>query len=103
VAQTSGCTTVTIVALLFAAMGSVVDELTVAVLDIGPAVDGEVTVIVMVADPPCAIVPVSEQVTVVVPEQAHPAGAFAETKVVVAGMVSTTCTVEALAWPRFCT
>jgi hypothetical protein len=78
------------VALLLAATGSAVVELTVAVLVIGPAVNGDVTVIVRVADAPCAIVPVSEQVTVVVPEQAHPAGAFAETKVVVAGRVSTT-------------
>jgi hypothetical protein len=78
------------VALLFAATGSAVAELTVAVLVMGPAVDGEVTVIVMVAEAPSAIVPVSEQVIVVVPEQDQPAGAFAETKVVVAGMVSAT-------------
>jgi hypothetical protein len=81
---------VTTVALLFVATGSVVLELTVAVLEIGPAEEGDVTVIVIVADAPCAIVPVSEQVTVVVPVHVQPAGAFAETKVVPAGIVSTT-------------
>ena len=64
--------------------------------------DGYVTEIVIVAEAPFAIAPVSAQVTVAVPVQVHPAGAFAETKVVPAGMVSFTCTVVALAWPRFC-
>src|SRR5208337_1309496 len=91
------------VALLLVATGSGVDELTVAVLVIGPVVIGDVTVIVMVAEAPCAIVPASEQVTVAVPEHVHPAGPFAERNVVVPGMVSATCTVAALAWPRFCT
>jgi hypothetical protein len=75
---------------LFAATGSVVVELTVAVLDIGPDADGLVTEIVMIAEAPCAIVPVSEQVTVALPKHVHPAGAFADTNVVPVGMVSTT-------------
>jgi hypothetical protein len=85
------------VELLLEATGSAVEELTVAVLVIGPGVDGDVTVIVMLAAAPCGIVPVSEQVTVGVPAHVHPAGAFAETNDVVAGMVSTTCTVAAFA------
>src|SRR5580658_2513789 len=90
VAQTKGCTTVTTVTLLFEETGSVVDVLTVAVLEIGPEVEGVVTVIVIVPIAPCAIVPVREQVIAVVPEHAHPAEPVADTRVVPVGIVSAT-------------
>jgi hypothetical protein len=70
----------------------------------GPEIAGDVTVMVIVPVAPCAIVPVSEQVTVTVPEQAHPAEPLEDTKTVPVGIVSVTCTVVAEeACPRFWT
>jgi hypothetical protein len=61
--------TVTVdVAALFAGFVSVFEDVTVAVFDTGPVVDGSVRVSAIVAAPPLLIVP-SEQVTVVVPLQ----------------------------------
>src|SRR5271168_3206377 len=90
VAQTSGCTTVMTVAELFALTGSVVEELTVAVLLIGPVAVGDVTVIVMVPVALSARVPVKEQEMAVAPAHVHPAEPVAETSVVPAGIVSAT-------------
>ena len=103
VAQTKGCTTVITVALLLEETGSVVDVLTVAVLEMGPEVEGDVTVIVIVPVAPCAIVPVREQVIAVVPVQVHPVEPVADTRVVPVGIVSATCTAAAEVCPRFCT
>src|SRR5208282_120242 len=95
VAQTKGCTTVTTVALLLVETGSVVALLIVAVLEIGPEVEGVVTVMVIVPVAPCAIVPVREQVIAVVPVQVHPVEPVADTRAVPVGIVSATCTVAA--------
>src|SRR5580658_415822 len=103
VAHTNGCTTVTTVVLLLAETGSVVVLLTVAVLEMGPELEGVVTVMVIEPTAPCAIVPVREQVIAVVPEQVQPVEPVAETRVVPVGMVSATWTVAADACPRFCT
>src|SRR5271154_2167981 len=103
VAQTKGCTTVITVALLLAETGSVVVVLTVAVLEMGPEVEGVVTVIVIVPVAPCSIVPVSEQVIAVVPVQAQPVVPVADTRVVPVGIVSVTFTVAAADCPRFWT
>ena len=96
-AQIRGCTTVITVALLLLATGSAVEELMLAVLVSGPGFEGVFTVMVIVAVAPCAIVPVSEQVTVAAPEQVQPAGALDDTNVVPAGMVSVRATVAAFA------
>ena len=82
-------TVVVAVAELFAALLSLGDE-TVAVLLIVPAVDGAVTTIVKLALVFFTRV-ARVQVTVVVPEHAHPVP-LAETNVVPAGSVSTTLT-----------
>lgn len=66
--EAAGTVVTTAVALLFAGFVSVFDELTVAVFDTLPGVDGKVTTSETVAVPPLAIVP-SEQVTVDVPLQ----------------------------------
>ena len=64
----AGVTVTVAVAVLFAGFVSVFDEVTAAVFDTTPVVEGSVTVSAIVAIPPLAIVP-SEQVTVEVPLQ----------------------------------
>ena len=103
VAHTRGWTTVTTVELLLVKTGSVVELLTVAVLEMEPEVAGDVTVILIVPVAPSASVPVREQVTVVVPAQVQPVEPSAETKVVLVGMVSVTFTAAAAACPKFWT
>ena len=94
-------TVVVAVALLFAELGSEVDEVTVAVLPSGPAAVG-VTTIVTVADPAGAIA-VQVHVTVVVPLQLPPPVADALTKVTLAGSVSPAETAIAASGPAFAT
>ena len=86
VAQTRGCTTVKVVALLFAETGSVVDVLTVLVFVSVVGVAGAVTVIATVIVVPRVIAP-KVHVTLAVCVQ-EPCVVEAETNVVLAGMVS---------------
>src|ERR1700760_2999433 len=85
------------VAVLLAGLGSLLDVVTVAVLDSGPAVDGVVMVRLIVAEPALAIVP-RLQVTVVVPLQVPWLG-VADVKVVPAGRMSVTTTFAAAPGP----
>jgi hypothetical protein len=78
------------VALLLEETGSIVAVLTVAVLEMGPEVEGDVTEMLIVPTAPCARVPVREQVIAVVPEQLHPVDPVADTRVVPVGIVSVT-------------
>ena len=100
-AQTKGWTTVKMVALLLAETGSMVEELTLAVLVKVVGVAGAVKVIATVIVLPRVITP-SAQVTVEVPEQ-EPWVALAETKVAPAGIVSVNVPVVVLARPKFWT
>jgi hypothetical protein len=85
---------------LFAALGSVVVEATLAVFEIVAAAAGVTfTVSVIVADAAAVIVP-SAQLTVVVPLHV-PCEGVAETNVVPAGSTSTTDTPAASEGPLF--
>lgn len=86
VAQTRGCTTVKVVALLLAETGSVVDVLTVLVFVSVVGVAGAVTVIATVIVVPRVIAP-KVHVTLAVCVQ-EPCVEEAETNVVLAGIVS---------------
>lgn len=82
---------------LFVATGSVLADVTLAVLEIVPAVDGAAIVIVRVVEVPAAKVPTAH---VTVPALlVHPADA--EVKVLPAGNGSVTVTLDASETPRF--
>ena len=91
-------------AVLLAALGSPARE-AVALFVSVVAADGAVTVMLIVAVVFAAMAEVREQEIVVVPEQAQPADALAETNVTLAGSVSvsTLLVMGAADCPRFCT
>ena len=97
-----GVTVTVYVEVLLARFESRVSEATVAVFATVPAEFGLLTTSVIVAEPPAAIV-LREQLTVLVPEQDHPAGGVAETKVVPVGRMSPTTTFTAGLGPAFAT